>query len=37
MRMLKNKNYVAVVDDDESFARALGRLLRFLCVLLFNS
>jgi FixJ family two-component response regulator len=26
--MLKNKTYVAVVDDDESFARALGRLLR---------
>jgi len=28
MRMPKNKIYVAVVDDDESFARALGRLLR---------
>jgi FixJ family two-component response regulator len=26
--MPKNKIYVAVVDDDESFARALGRLLR---------
>ena len=26
--MSKNKIYVAVVDDDESFARAIGRLLR---------
>ncbi len=26
--MSKTKTYVAVVDDDESFARALGRLLR---------
>ena len=26
--MSKNKIYVAVVDDDESFARALGRVLR---------
>jgi FixJ family two-component response regulator len=26
--MPKNKIYVAIVDDDESFARALGRLLR---------
>jgi FixJ family two-component response regulator len=26
--MPKNKTYVAVVDDDDSFARALGRLLR---------
>jgi len=26
--MSKNKIYVAVVDDDASFARALGRLLR---------
>ena len=26
--MCKHKTYVAVVDDDESFARALGRLLR---------
>src|SRR6266536_5785864 len=28
MRMSKTKTYVAVVDDDDSFARALGRLLR---------
>ena len=26
--MLKTNTYVAVVDDDDSFARALGRLLR---------
>lgn len=26
--MSKNKTYVAVVDDDDSFARALSRLLR---------
>ena len=26
--MLKTKTYVVVVDDDDSFARALGRLLR---------
>jgi len=26
--MSKNKIYVAVVDDDDSFARAIGRLLR---------
>ena len=26
--MIRNKIYVAVVDDDDSFARALGRLLR---------
>lgn len=26
--MIKNKTYVAVVDDDDSFARAIGRLLR---------
>jgi FixJ family two-component response regulator len=26
--MLKTKTYVTVVDDDDSFARALGRLLR---------
>ena len=26
--MIKNKIYVAVVDDDDSFARAIGRLLR---------
>ncbi len=26
--MTKTKTYVVVVDDDESFARALGRLLR---------
>jgi len=28
MLMLKKKIYVAIVDDDESFARALSRLLR---------
>src|SRR6266516_5493119 len=28
IRMIRSKIYVAVVDDDESFARALGRLLR---------
>jgi FixJ family two-component response regulator len=26
--MFKTKTYIAVVDDDDSFARALGRLLR---------
>jgi FixJ family two-component response regulator len=26
--MPKNKTYIALVDDDESFARALGRFLR---------